>query len=83
MTATVTIQLVELETSYPTSYDGHQVDLSAGGGYVEVNLTYTEVDISETTDISSDDPTSAFKKRMVQYVMGIPNPTGYLTGKDQ
>ena len=83
MTATVTVRLIELEPSNPASYDGTRIELSGGGGYVEVNQTYSEVTISETIDLSNTDPISNFVKRMLFYVFGDPSPATNILGKDR
>ena len=82
MPVTVTIRLIELEPS-AGSYDGTKVELSSGAaGYVEVNQTYTEVTVADGISLSKD-VEDRFIKRMIQYVLGIPNPTAYIKGKDQ
>lgn len=80
MTVTVTIRLIELEHS-AGAYDGNKVDANAGG-YVEVNQTYSEITIADGVTLTAADPTSAFKKRMLQFIFGEPNPTAYVVGKE-
>ena len=81
MTATITVRLIELEPS-AGAYDGSKVDANAGG-YVEVNQTYSEITVTDTIRMDADDPISGFKKRMLQYIFGTPNPTAYIVGKER
>lgn len=82
MPVTVTTRLIELEPS-AGSYDGSRVELSSGAaGYVEVNQTYSEITVTDGVTLTTADPTSAFKKRMLQFIFGEPNPTAYVVGKE-
>lgn len=82
MPVTVTIRLIELEPS-AGAYDGSRVELSSGAaGYVEVNQTYSEITVADGITLTTADPTGDFKKRLLQYVFGEPNPTAYVVGKE-
>jgi hypothetical protein len=81
MPVTVTTRLIELEPS-AGSYDGSRIELAAGGGYVEVNQTYSEITIADGVTLTTADPTSAFKKRLMYFIYGDPTPGAYVVGKE-
>jgi hypothetical protein len=81
MPVTVTIRLIELEPSAGT-YDSSRVELSGSGGYVEVNQTYSEVTITDGITLTAAAPTGDYKKRLLQFIFGVPAPTATILGKE-
>jgi hypothetical protein len=81
MPVTVTIRLIELEPS-AGAYDGSKIESSGSGGYVEVNQTYSEVTITDGITLTAVDPTGDYKKRLLQFIFGVPAPTAQILGKE-